>query len=253
MSSCARRRARPLLKLAGCRRAIVLTGGVDGLALVDRGRLHRSRHGASDDSDAGGARGPARDRRARRRSTRSHGCRSRTSISSRAPSSRSRRRAASRILPADGDEHTGGAPTGHPWRSCRRCFANRRSGASWRRWCCIASATRDRVALIDPPFAACDRDRLGVAAVRACAGYSIRPIAALYFPWLEVVDPATARRAQPTWRYRRAATWPGRSRRPTARRSPQGARQRAACNGGARHLRRSMKRPTACSTAKAST
>ena len=44
----------------------------------------------------------------------------------------------------------------------------------------------DRVALIDPPFAASTRDRLGVAAVRDFRRLFDSTFAALYFPWIEV-------------------------------------------------------------------
>jgi uncharacterized protein len=47
---------------------------------------------------------------------------------------------------------------------------------------------RDRVALIDPPFEASTRDRLGVAAVRDFRSLFDSTYAALYFPWLEVLE-----------------------------------------------------------------
>jgi phage tail sheath protein FI len=46
----------------------------------------------------------------------------------------------------------------------------------------------DRVALIDPPFKASTRDRLGVAAVRDFRRLFDSTYAALYFPWLEVLE-----------------------------------------------------------------
>jgi phage tail sheath protein FI len=47
---------------------------------------------------------------------------------------------------------------------------------------------RDRVALIDPPFEASTRDRLGVGAVRDFRRLFDSTYAALYFPWLEVLE-----------------------------------------------------------------
>ena len=47
---------------------------------------------------------------------------------------------------------------------------------------------RDRVALIDPPFEASTRDRLGIAAVRDFRRLFDSSYAALYFPWLEVLE-----------------------------------------------------------------
>jgi hypothetical protein len=50
-------------------------------------------------------------------------------------------------------------------------------------------ARRDRIALLDAPYAtACD-DRLGIAAIRAWRKRFDSKFAALYFPWLQVVDP----------------------------------------------------------------
>ena len=48
---------------------------------------------------------------------------------------------------------------------------------------------RDRIALLDAPFAAARDDRLGVGAVRAWRSRFDSKYAALYYPWLRVVDP----------------------------------------------------------------
>jgi uncharacterized protein len=48
---------------------------------------------------------------------------------------------------------------------------------------------RDRIALLDPPFAAARNDALGVAAVRAWRSRFDSKYAACYYPWLRVVDP----------------------------------------------------------------
>jgi hypothetical protein len=50
-------------------------------------------------------------------------------------------------------------------------------------------ARRDRVALLDPPYASARDDRLGIAAIRAWRKRFDSKYAALYFPWLQVVDP----------------------------------------------------------------
>jgi hypothetical protein len=47
----------------------------------------------------------------------------------------------------------------------------------------------DRVALVDPPFAAATSDRLGLAAIRDYRQLLDSTYAGLYFPWLEVLDP----------------------------------------------------------------
>lgn len=47
----------------------------------------------------------------------------------------------------------------------------------------------DRVALIDPPFAAATNEKLGIAAVRDFRKLFDSSYAALYFPWLDVLDP----------------------------------------------------------------
>ena len=48
---------------------------------------------------------------------------------------------------------------------------------------------RDRIALLDPPFAAARDDALGVGAVRAWRSRFDSKYAAFYYPWLRVVDP----------------------------------------------------------------
>jgi len=48
---------------------------------------------------------------------------------------------------------------------------------------------RDRIALLDPPFAAARNDQLGTAAVRAWRNRFDSKYAAFYYPWLRVVDP----------------------------------------------------------------
>ena len=48
---------------------------------------------------------------------------------------------------------------------------------------------RDRIALLDPPFSAARDDKLGVGAVRAWRSRFDSKYAALYYPWLRVVDP----------------------------------------------------------------
>jgi phage tail sheath protein FI len=48
---------------------------------------------------------------------------------------------------------------------------------------------RDRIALLDPPFAAARDDKLGVGAVRAWRSRFDSKYAAFYYPWLRVVDP----------------------------------------------------------------
>lgn len=48
---------------------------------------------------------------------------------------------------------------------------------------------RDRVAILDPPFAAARDDKLGVGAVRAWRSRFDSTYAAFYYPWLRVVDP----------------------------------------------------------------
>jgi phage tail sheath protein FI len=48
---------------------------------------------------------------------------------------------------------------------------------------------RDRIALLDPPFAAARDDVLGVGAVRAWRSRFDSKYAAFYYPWLRVVDP----------------------------------------------------------------
>ncbi|MCK9621356.1 MAG: phage tail sheath subtilisin-like domain-containing protein [Methylobacter sp.] len=48
---------------------------------------------------------------------------------------------------------------------------------------------RDRIALLDPPFAAAHDDVLGVGAVRAWRSRFDSKYAAFYYPWLRVVDP----------------------------------------------------------------
>jgi uncharacterized protein len=53
----------------------------------------------------------------------------------------------------------------------------------------------DRIALIDPPFAASTRDRLGLSAVRGYRQLFDSTYAALYFPWVEVLDPLPGARA----------------------------------------------------------
>jgi phage tail sheath protein FI len=50
-------------------------------------------------------------------------------------------------------------------------------------------ARRDRIALLDPPFATARTDALGVGAVRAWRSRFESKYAALYYPWLRVVDP----------------------------------------------------------------
>jgi Bacteriophage tail sheath protein len=53
----------------------------------------------------------------------------------------------------------------------------------------------DRVALIDPPFAAATNEKLGIAAVRDFRKLLDSTYAALYFPWLDVLDPLPGARA----------------------------------------------------------
>ena len=53
----------------------------------------------------------------------------------------------------------------------------------------------DRVALIDPPFAAATNDKLGIAAVRDFRKLFDSTYAALYFPWLDLLDPLPGARA----------------------------------------------------------
>lgn len=48
---------------------------------------------------------------------------------------------------------------------------------------------RDRIALLDPPFATARDDALGVGAVRAWRSRFDSKYAAFYYPWLRVVDP----------------------------------------------------------------
>jgi hypothetical protein len=48
---------------------------------------------------------------------------------------------------------------------------------------------RDRLALLDPPFAAARDDQLGVSAVQAWRRRFDSKYAAFYYPWLRVVDP----------------------------------------------------------------
>ena len=48
---------------------------------------------------------------------------------------------------------------------------------------------RDRIALLDPPFAAARDDKLGVGAVRAWRSRFDSKYAAFYYPWVRVVDP----------------------------------------------------------------
>jgi Bacteriophage tail sheath protein len=48
---------------------------------------------------------------------------------------------------------------------------------------------RDRIALLDPPFAAARNDQLGSGAVRAWRNRFDSKYAAFYYPWLRVVDP----------------------------------------------------------------
>lgn len=48
---------------------------------------------------------------------------------------------------------------------------------------------RDRIALLDPPFAAARDDKLGVGAARAWRSRFDTKYAAFYYPWLRVVDP----------------------------------------------------------------
>ncbi|MCP4304295.1 MAG: phage tail sheath family protein [bacterium] len=48
---------------------------------------------------------------------------------------------------------------------------------------------RDRIALIDPPFAAARNDALGLGAVRAWRARFDSRYAALYYPWVQVVEP----------------------------------------------------------------
>ena len=53
----------------------------------------------------------------------------------------------------------------------------------------------DRVALIDPPFAAATNEKLGIAAVRDFRKLFDSTFAALYFPWLDVLDPLPGARS----------------------------------------------------------
>ena len=48
---------------------------------------------------------------------------------------------------------------------------------------------RDRIALLEPPFAAARDDKLGVGAVQAWRSRFDSTYAALYYPWLRVMDP----------------------------------------------------------------
>ena len=48
---------------------------------------------------------------------------------------------------------------------------------------------RDRIAILDPPFTAARNDQLGVGAIRAWRNRFESKYAALYYPWLKVVDP----------------------------------------------------------------
>jgi hypothetical protein len=48
---------------------------------------------------------------------------------------------------------------------------------------------RDRLALLDPPYATARTDKLGVSAVRAWRSRFDSKYAAFYYPWLRVVDP----------------------------------------------------------------
>ena len=48
---------------------------------------------------------------------------------------------------------------------------------------------RDRIALLDPPYAIASDDRLGIGAVRAWRQRFESKYAAFYFPWLKVEDP----------------------------------------------------------------
>src|SRR5262249_11599560 len=48
---------------------------------------------------------------------------------------------------------------------------------------------RNRIALLDPPYAAARDDKLGVGAARAWRGRFDTKYAAFYYPWLRVVDP----------------------------------------------------------------
>ena len=92
---------------------------------------------------------------------------------------------------------------------------------------------RDRVALIDPPFDAATRDRLGIAAVRDLRQLFDSTYAALYFPWLEVLDPLPRARSTDA-RSRRSGHVAGQiARDRPAHRRAQGAGQRAARDGGA--------------------
>ena len=72
---------------------------------------------------------------------------------------------------------------------CRRCFPNPRSSRSSRPWSSNAKERLDRIALLDPPVAAARDDALGVGAVRAWRSRFDSKYAALYFPWLCVMDP----------------------------------------------------------------
>jgi hypothetical protein len=47
---------------------------------------------------------------------------------------------------------------------------------------------RDRIAILDPPFGATRNDQLGVGAIRAWRNRFESKYAALYYPWLKVVD-----------------------------------------------------------------
>jgi len=47
---------------------------------------------------------------------------------------------------------------------------------------------RDRIAILDPPFGAARNDQLGVGAIRAWRNRFESKYAALYYPWLKVVD-----------------------------------------------------------------
>lgn len=48
---------------------------------------------------------------------------------------------------------------------------------------------RDRIAILDPPLSAARNDQLGVGAIRAWRNRFESKYAALYYPWLKVVDP----------------------------------------------------------------
>jgi phage tail sheath protein FI len=54
---------------------------------------------------------------------------------------------------------------------------------------------KDRIVLLDPPFAAARDDKLGVSAIQAWRSRFDSKYAALYYPWLRVVDPLRSPRA----------------------------------------------------------